>query len=174
MNHRRRYLDRYSYLNFAMFHWSALIKTGKWAVIYMCVRGYRFCLFIRFFVWILKLFRQCGLFFILLFIYYLLGFVLFYVYANRIGWVMISVLATSVVDRGFERGSSQAKDYDIGICCLSTKHEVLRSKITDLLTRNQNNVFECSDMSTRGLLFQCKNPTKSFDLKQSGHHHHCI
>jgi hypothetical protein len=28
---------------------------------------------------------------------------------------MISVLATSVVDRGFERGSSQAKDYDIGL-----------------------------------------------------------
>ena len=113
-------------------------------------------------------------FFILLFIYYLLGFVLFHVYANRIGWVMISVLATSVVDRGFERGSSQAKDYDIGICCFSTKHEVLRSKTTDLLTRNQNNVFEWSDMSTRGLLFQCKNPTQSVGLKQSGHHHHCI
>ena len=141
----------------------------------MCVRGYPFLPLYTIFrsdfetvptVW--------SFFFILLFIYYLLGFVLFHVYANRIGWVMISVLATSVVDRGFERGSSQAKDYDIGICCFSTKHEVLRSKTTDLLTRNQNNVFEWSHMSTRGLLFQCKNPTQSVGLKQSGHHHHCI
>ena len=38
---------------------------------------------------------------------------------NRIGGVMISVLAYSVVDRGFEPGSGQIKDYAIGICCFS-------------------------------------------------------
>ena len=41
--------------------------------------------------------------------------------------------------------------------------------------RNQNNVSEWSDMSTRGLLFQwasTKNPTQRVGLAQSGPHHH--
>jgi hypothetical protein len=37
---------------------------------------------------------------------------------NRIGGVMVSVLASSTVDRGFEPWSGQTKDYNIGICCL--------------------------------------------------------
>ena len=57
-----------------------------------------------------------------------------------IGSVMISVLASSAVDRGFEPRSGQTKDYTIGICCFSAKHVALRSKSTDWLTRNQNNV----------------------------------
>ena len=67
---------------------------------------------------------------------------------------MISVLASSAVDRGFERLSGQTKDNKIGICCFSAKHAALRRKSKDGLTRNQNNVSEWSDMSTRGLLFQ--------------------
>jgi hypothetical protein len=51
-------------------------------------------------------------------------------------------------------GSSQTKDYEIGICCFSAKHAALRRKSKDRLTRNQDNVFEFCDMSTRGLLFQ--------------------
>jgi len=43
----------------------------------------------------------------------------------------------------------RAKDYTIGICCFSTKHARRNSK--DGFARNQNNVFEWSDMSTRGL-----------------------
>jgi hypothetical protein len=35
---------------------------------------------------------------------------------HRIGGVMISVLASSAVDHGFESQSGQAKDYNIGIC----------------------------------------------------------
>ena len=35
---------------------------------------------------------------------------------HRIGGVMISVLASSAVDHGFESRSGQAKDYNIGIC----------------------------------------------------------
>ena len=69
---------------------------------------------------------------------------------NRIGGVMISVLASSAVDRGF--GSS--KDYEIGICCFSATHTALRSKNKDWLVRNQNNVSEWREMSIRGLLFQ--------------------
>ena len=68
--------------------------------------------------------------------------------------VMVSMLASSAVDRGFDSRSGQIKDYKIGICCSSAKHAALRSKSKYWLARNQNNVFEWSDMSTRGLLFQ--------------------
>ena len=67
---------------------------------------------------------------------------------------MISLLASSAVYRGFEAQSGQNKEYRIGICCFSVKHAVLRRKSKDWLARNQNNVLEWSDMSTRGLLFQ--------------------
>ena len=73
---------------------------------------------------------------------------------HRIGGVMVTVLASSAVDRVFEPRSSQTKDYAIGICCFSAKHAVLRKKSKDWLARNQNNVSEWSDISTRGLLFQ--------------------
>jgi cytochrome b subunit of formate dehydrogenase len=71
---------------------------------------------------------------------------------NRIDGVMASVLASSVVDRGFDPWSGQTKDYKIGICCFSAKHAVFRRKNTDWLARNQDNVSKWSDMSTRGLL----------------------
>ena len=73
---------------------------------------------------------------------------------HRIGGIMVSVLASSAVDRGFEPQSGQAKDYKIGICCFSAKHAALRRKSNDWLARNQNNVSEWSDISTCGLLFQ--------------------
>ena len=74
--------------------------------------------------------------------------------SNRIGGVMVRVLASSVVERGFEPQSGQTKDYKIGICCYSAKNVALRRKSKDRLTQNQDNVFECGDMSIRGLLFQ--------------------
>ena len=67
---------------------------------------------------------------------------------------MVSMLASSVVDRGFEPRSGQAKDYEIGICCFSAKHTAVRRKSKNWLARNQENVSELSDMSTCGLLFQ--------------------
>jgi hypothetical protein len=73
---------------------------------------------------------------------------------HRIGSIMVSMLASSVVDRGFEPRSTQTKDYNIGICWFSAKHAALRRKNKDWSARNQNNVSEWSDMSTRGLLFQ--------------------
>ena len=46
-----------------------------------------------------------------------------YLFLNRIGGVMVSMLALSAVDRGFEPESGQTKDYKIGFCCLSAiKH----------------------------------------------------
>ena len=50
---------------------------------------------------------------------------------NHICGVMVSVLTSSVVDRGFEPWSGQTKDYEIGIYYLSAKHAVLRAKIKD-------------------------------------------
>ena len=50
---------------------------------------------------------------------------------NRIGIVMVSVLVSSAVDRGFDPRSGQTKDYEIGICCFSVKHTVLERKNKD-------------------------------------------
>ena len=71
---------------------------------------------------------------------------------SRIGGVMVSVLSSSVVDRGFEPRSGQTKDYKIGMCCFSAKHAVFRRKGED----------------------NYKNPTKRVGLAQSGPHHHLI
>jgi hypothetical protein len=71
----------------------------------------------------------------------------FQICINHIGRVMVSVLASSMVDRGFEPRSDQIKDYNIGICSFSTKHAALRRKSKDRLARNQNNVPEWGDMS---------------------------
>jgi hypothetical protein len=60
----------------------------------------------------------------------------------RIGGVMISVLASSSVDRRFESRSGQTIDYKIGICCFSATHAEFRSKPKDGSARNQNNVSE--------------------------------
>ena len=67
---------------------------------------------------------------------------------------MVSLLASSAVNLGFEPRSDQTKDYEIGICSYSTKHAALRRKSKDWLARNQNNVSEWSDVSIRGLLVQ--------------------
>jgi len=48
-----------------------------------------------------------------------------------IGGVMIRVLASSVVDRGFEPRSDQTKDYNINICCFSAKYAALRRMSND-------------------------------------------
>jgi hypothetical protein len=56
---------------------------------------------------------------------------------------MVSMLVSSVVDRGFEPRSGQTKDYEIGICCFSSKHAALRRKNKDWLSQNQINVSEC-------------------------------
>jgi hypothetical protein len=39
----------------------------------------------------------------------------------RIDGVMVSVLVSNAVDRGFEPRSGQNKEYAIGICCFSAK-----------------------------------------------------
>jgi hypothetical protein len=68
--------------------------------------------------------------------------------------VMVSGLASSAVDHGFEPRSGQTKDYKIGLCCFSAKHAALRRKSKDWLARNQDNVYEWGDVSICRLLFQ--------------------
>jgi hypothetical protein len=69
---------------------------------------------------------------------------------------MVSVLASSVVDRQLEprSPSGQTKDFKIDICCFSAKHAAVRRKSKDWVARNQDNVSEWDDMFTRRLLLQ--------------------
>ena len=79
---------------------------------------------------------------------------------NRIGGVMVSVLASNVVDHGFKPRSGQTNHFKIGICCFSAKNTASKIKSNDLLARNQNNVPEWSEMFTHGLLFQWSSTIK--------------
>ena len=54
---------------------------------------------------------------------------------------MVSVLASSAVDRGFEPRSGQTKDYKIGIYCFSAKHTALRTKSKDWFAQLCSNIF---------------------------------
>ena len=72
----------------------------------------------------------------------------------NIGGILVSMLALSAVDHGFECLSGQTKVYKTVIHCFSSKHEVLRRKSKDCLVLNQYNVSELSNMFTLRLLFQ--------------------
>ena len=54
---------------------------------------------------------------------------------------MVSMLAFSTVDYGFEPWLIQTEDYDIGICPFYANHAALRSKNKDGLVRYQYIVF---------------------------------
>jgi hypothetical protein len=66
---------------------------------------------------------------------------------------MVSVLASSEIDHGFESRSDLTKGYKISICCFSAKHRALRKKRKDWLARIQDNVSEWGGISIRGMLF---------------------
>jgi len=51
-----------------------------------------------------------------------------FTHINFIGGVIVSLLASSVVDRGFEPRSGRTKDYETGMFCFSAKHIALRRK----------------------------------------------
>jgi hypothetical protein len=56
------------------------------------------------------------------------------------GSVIVNVLASSAVDRGFESRSGQTKDYQLVFVAYNAKHAELRRKSKDWLARNQDNV----------------------------------
>ena len=78
----------------------------------------------------------------------------FHLNVTRIGGVMVSLLPSDVVDHGFELWLDQTKYNKIGICCFSSKYAALRSKSKDWLATNYDDVYEWSDMSNNGMLFQ--------------------
>ena len=85
----------------------------------------------------------------------------FLIKINRIGGVMVSVLASSAVDRGFQsRSVKPIQDYNIGICCFPAKHAACRRKNKSWMARNQDNVSQWGDMSIHGLLLQCSSTIK--------------
>lgn len=43
--------------------------------------------------------------------------------------VMVSIVTSSSINRGFQPMSGQTKDYEMAICCFSAKHAQLRAKI---------------------------------------------
>jgi hypothetical protein len=77
-----------------------------------------------------------------------------------IGSVIVSVHASSAVDRGLESRSGQTKDYQLVLVAYNAKHAELRRKSKDGLLRNQDNVSEWSDMYIRRLLFPLANTMK--------------
>ena len=93
---------------------------------------------------------------------------------NRIGGVMVSVLASCVVDRGFEPWTDLTRIYKICICCFSAKYATLRKKSKDWLARNRDNVTEWVDMSIRGLLIQWASTIKIHWSSTKWSHHHLI
>ena len=54
---------------------------------------------------------------------------------------------SNAVGCGFKHRSGQTKDYENGICSISTNHVALRRKSKDWLARIQDNVSEWGDMS---------------------------
>ena len=67
---------------------------------------------------------------------------------------MVSMVASSAVDCGFEPRSNQTKDYGIEMCCFYTKYASLRRKSKYWMAWKEDNVSEWGDMSIRGLVFQ--------------------
>ena len=66
---------------------------------------------------------------------------------------MVSVLASSAVDRAIELNLGHTKDATIDMCCFSAKHATLRRNGKEWLARNQDNVSKWGDKFIRGLLF---------------------
>ena len=64
---------------------------------------------------------------------------------------MVSMSASSAVDRGFESLSGHTKDFKIGIYCVSAKYTSLWRKVKYWLARKQDNV---GKMFIRRLLYQ--------------------
>ena len=77
----------------------------------------------------------------------------YWIFSNHIGDLMVSMFISKAIDCGSEPWSDRTKDCKIGISCFSAEHIALGSKNNDWLARNQDNVSEWSDMSTRGMLF---------------------
>jgi len=87
---------------------------------------------------------------------------------NHIGDVMLCVLASSVVNCGFESRLGQTKDYTIGICCFFTTHYGERVKSGSLGIRIMY------PSGAIRLPEDCYPLSKCIGLAQSRYHNHVI
>ena len=62
------------------------------------------------------------------------------VVTDHMSGVMVSMLASSAVDHGFEHGCGQAKNYKTGIFYFIAKHTTLKSKGKNGLAQDQDYV----------------------------------
>ena len=67
---------------------------------------------------------------------------------------MVNMFALSAVNHRFESRWGQTKNYKIGMSCFYANYTAISSKSKILLTQNQENMSELSDMSARRLLIQ--------------------
>ena len=65
--------------------------------------------------------------------------------------IIVNVIVSCEVDRGFDYRLGQIMGYEIIICSFSAKHATVMCKSKDGLAQYQENVSKWSDMSTRGL-----------------------
>ena len=104
------------YIFFFIFHYRIMEKNHKLWMFFMNTSGQRNRdISIKVMFW-----EELDFFFTFLRSYYFIG--LSSPYVDHIGGVIVSVLASSAIDPGFEPRSGQTKDYKIGICCFSAKN----------------------------------------------------
>ena len=70
-----------------------------------------------------------------------------FIYLNQIGGVMVNVITSVAVDRGFKPWSGQTKDFKISMCCFSANDTPLGRKSKDWFARYQDNVSEWGDIT---------------------------
>ena len=81
---------------------------------------------------------------------------------------MVSMLASSMIDRGCESRSGQTKDYDFNICCFFAKHPTARRQGKEYLAQ-----WTTCLPTFVAVSWQNKYPAKHVGLIKCGHHH-CI
>ena len=90
---------------------------------------------------------------------------------------MVSVLASNVVDRGFQPRSVQTQDYTIGMCCFSVKRTTLRK--TRATTDSESGFYVPVERHAYHRIvvlgsWHYTNSTSDLGVVQSGHHRHLI
>ena len=92
-------------------------------------------------------------------------------FVKHISSVMVSVLASSAVDHGFDPRSGQTKSYNIGIDCFTIKHAASRSKSKDWLPGKRDNVYLWTVVTVSQ---HYTNSSKGDGLVHSRHHHYLM
>ena len=91
------------------------------------------------------------------------------IHVHLIRGIIVSVITSSTVDRGFDPWLDQTKDYKIGVCYFTDERAALRSKSKEECVRQERHVYPRTLASVCEFYIQ---PTNRVALVQSGHHYH--